>query len=426
MAIRQISLPSIAAVMLAATLLSTLPATAAVKWRNNVDSAKIEATQTNRLVLLHFGTKTCGPCQKLERDVFTQPQVGDFMEQHFVPVKVDADQSPALSNAYKISRVPTDVVLTPQGNVVASLSCPMDPTAYATQLGNVSTHYKQYMAKSSAPVQPPVQSAYAGLQVGQYNAGRPVTTPGTSAAPVQQVSGTSTNPYFAQAPTQAAPAHAVPAVAGHPQSQASVPTSQAPVQAQPNPYGVMNPYAQPAHRAAAPAPVAQPVAAPQQNVAVPPQTSPQIATASPAITQAQTQPAKPSITLPAGSPPLAFDGFCPVTLKSERKWIKGDTTFGAVHRGRTFLFTNEGARQKFLANPDAYSPVFSGYDAVVMLEQSQAVEGSRKFGYEYRGAFYLFSSQDTMNKFASDPDRYSAQVRQAMNRLDGNLGTIRR
>ena len=132
------------------------------------------------------------------------------------------------------------------------------------------------------------------------------------------------------------------------------------------------------------------------------------------------------MTLPAGSPPLAFEGFCSVTLKSERKWVKGNTTYGAVHRGRTFLFTGESQRQKFLANPDAYSPVFSGYDAVVMLEQNQAVEGSRRFGYEYRGAFYLFNSQETMNKFASNPDRYSAQVRQAMNRLDSNLGTIRR
>ena len=114
-------------------------------------------------------------------------------------------------------------------------------------------------------------------------------------------------------------------------------------------------------------------------------------------------------------------------LKSSRKWVSGNPVYGAIHRGRTYLFTGESQRQQFLASPDAYSPVFSGLDAVLMLDKNQAVEGSRKYGYEYRGAFYLFHSPETMAKFSNDPDRYSAQVRQAMNRLDGKLGgTIRR
>jgi protein disulfide-isomerase len=119
---------------------------------------------------------------------------------------------------------------------------------------------------------------------------------------------------------------------------------------------------------------------------------------------------------------LAFDGYCPVSLKSARKWVAGNPQFGVVHRGRTFLFTNDAQRQQFLANPDAYSPVFSGMDPVLMLDQNQAVEGSRKFGYEYRGAFYLFHNKETMAHFANNPDRYSAQVRQAMNRMDANAG----
>ncbi len=352
-----------------------------VRWRNNLDAAKIEATQSGKLVLLHFWTTSCGPCRTLERDVFSLPQIGDFLDQNFVPVKVDADLAPALSSAYEIDRVPTDVVLTPQGNVVAKLSCPMDPTAYANQLGNVATHYVQFMAKPNSTVQPPVQSAYNGLQVGQYNAQPAVTTaPSDNPATVAPAASHTTNPYVAP---QAAPEFS--AQAAPPQSPSA-------------PQGINNPYTQ-----------APPMA--QQNATQQPAPQSQI------VTTAQL-----AVQLPPGSPPLAFEGFCPVTLKVARKWIAGNPQFGAIHRGRTFLFTGDAQRQQFLANPDAYSPVFSGMDAVIMIDQNQAVEGSRRYGYEYRGAFYLFHNQETMARFANDPDRYSAQVRQAMNRMDAGAG----
>ncbi len=345
-----------------------------VNWRTNLDAAKIEAAQSGKLVLLHFWSPSCGPCRMLDRNVFSQPQIGDFLEQHFVPVKVNADLSPALAGQYRIDRVPTDIVLSTQGSVVASLSCPGQPEAYAGQLNNVSQHYRQVMARPNAPAESSVQSAYAGLEVGSYNAPQ---VPGGTAAQAQPATVTpamaTTNPYTVQPPTQNQYGSTV---------QASATTTAS------NPQNFQNPYA----------PVAPPAAAKP--------------------TQAQ---------LPAGSPPLGFEGYCPVTLKLARKWVAGNPQFGAVHRGRTFLFTGDAERQQFLANPDAYSPVFSGMDAVLILDQQQAVEGSRKFGYEYRGAFYLFSSKETMTHFASNPDRYSAQVRQAMNRLDSNLGgTIRR
>ena len=130
--------------------------------------------------------------------------------------------------------------------------------------------------------------------------------------------------------------------------------------------------------------------------------------------------------LPPGTPPLAFEGYCPVALRSNRKWVAGNAQFGAIHRGRTFLFMGEEQRQQFLANPDAYCPVFSGVDPVLLLDDNQVVEGSRRFGFDYRGAFYLFASQESMNRFKSQPDQYAASVRQAMNRMETSAdgGTV--
>ena len=136
-------------------------------------------------------------------------------------------------------------------------------------------------------------------------------------------------------------------------------------------------------------------------------------------------PARPQ--LPAGSPPLAFDGYCPVSLKTLNRWTEGNAQFGAVHRGRTYLFAGAEQRDQFLASPDSYSPVFAGLDPVLLLDKQQSVEGSRALGFRYGDSFYLFSSEETKQKFAANPQGYAAGVRQAMNRVDaGNGGTVRR
>jgi len=386
-----------------------------VKWRSSVDAAKVEAAQTGKLVLLHFWSTSCAPCKQLESNVFSQPQVGQLIEQHFVPVKISADTSPAFASLYNIDRVPTDVVLSPQGNVVAKLACPPDALGYSTQLLNLSQHYRQQIAKHNAPAQAPIQSAYAGLKVGQYNnapiATAPVSAQPSAATPASQPQVTH-NAYISAAANPQVPSQVVTAAPnryGNPQVAATVPQA-APVQ----PATVQMTSSQ------TPMP-------PQQQIAVSPISAAvaTVATASKMESKMESKTAA-TIKLPEGSPPLAFEGYCPSTLKHARKWVLGDLKYGAIHRGRTYLFTGETQRQQFLANPDAYSPVFSGIDPVKLLDENQTVEGSRKFGYEYRGAFYLFSSQATMDRFESQPDQYAAGVRQAMTRMDGLGTTLRR
>lgn len=407
------SLPwSICTLLLAVTATTTTALAAnAVNWRTHLDSAKVEAAQSGKLLLLHFYTPNCGPCRMLDQNVFSQPQVGEAIEQNFVPVKINADENPATAAAYRIERVPSEVVLNNQGNVVASLSCPQNPNEYSGQLANLAEHYRRHVNPSATTNQAPVQAAYAGLQVGQY-ANQP-TAQSYAAAQPEANSNATANPYMS-APTSHQQITGNVA-ASAPVSQYSADASM-PANAMPNSYHQQE-------VAAAQQPTSPQVAAPVEAG------HPQVANHSPVAPQQVTNPAAQvspvshmSVTreMPPGTPPLAFDGYCPVSLRANRKWIAGDAQFGAIHRGRTFLFTGEEQRQQFLANPDAYCPVFSGVDPVLLLDNNQVVEGSRRFGFDYRGAFYLFSSEDSMNRFKSQPDIYAAGVRQAMSRMEAS------
>ncbi len=454
-----------------------------IAWRTNLDAAKLEAAQTGRLLLLHFQTQSCAPCRVLDQTVLSQPQVGAVVERDYVPVKVDADAQPALRNWFKITHVPAEVVLTPQGNVVATLSPPDNPDAYIAQVQNLSRHFRQ-STPSGAQQGPAVNAAYAGLPTNgpagaaamtRYNQGAPApgatsyagaagpqsqnnahfagTAPATAAGPSMPPNAmpTSYRPMFAAPPVAAGPGARSVAATQTPTAQPPAvqsPAMQPPVAGQPiiqqpiaQTPGVQTPSAQPAiaqpqiaQAQIAHAPIAQTpsapvvVTAPSAGPAAVAPTSPYPNTATMArAAQAAAppqgvamQPAQPP--LPPNSPPVAFDGCCPVTLKSLNKWTPGSTTFGAVHRGRTYLFVSEPQRQQFLADPDAYSPVFAGYDPVLLLEKQQTVPGSRKFGFRYGGAFYLFSSRETMARFESSPHTYAAGVRQAMARVDAPIG----
>ena len=117
--------------------------------------------------------------------------------------------------------------------------------------------------------------------------------------------------------------------------------------------------------------------------------------------------------LPPGCPPLGLDGYCPVTLIELRAWKAGDPRYGAIHRNRTYIFCGPAEQQRFLQNPDAYSPMMSGDDPVLALDQSRAVPGSRKHGVFFGNRVYLFSSEQTLADFQRNPNRYAPEITQA-------------
>src|SRR5262249_38295295 len=107
--------------------------------------------------------------------------------------------------------------------------------------------------------------------------------------------------------------------------------------------------------------------------------------------------------------------FSPVTLVDQQRWQVGDRRFGAVHRGRTYLFASQEEQQRFLANPDHYSPAVSGQDVVLALDYNQNIEGKRGLGVQYQGRMYFFSSESSRQLFAQNPQRFAGEVLQAEN-----------
>jgi YHS domain-containing protein len=96
------------------------------------------------------------------------------------------------------------------------------------------------------------------------------------------------------------------------------------------------------------------------------------------------------------------------------QWALGDRAWGAVHRGRTYLFAGPEERARFLASPDLYSPVMSGIDPVLALDNQMVVAGKREFGvFGADRRIYLFADEASLKRFEQNPKRYAAEAVQA-------------
>ncbi|MEM7476449.1 MAG: DUF255 domain-containing protein [Planctomycetota bacterium] len=104
-----------------------------------------------------------------------------------------------------------------------------------------------------------------------------------------------------------------------------------------------------------------------------------------------------------------LEGHCPVTLTRHGQWVLGKKEFQVKHRGQTYSLSSEAARKEFLAAPDAHSPVLSGYDPLIMLEQGKLVPGSVLYGLREQGSgsFLLFSSSENKQRYWDGFSRYS-------------------
>ncbi|MFQ5607848.1 MAG: thioredoxin family protein [Candidatus Zixiibacteriota bacterium] len=63
---------------------------AEISWMPYEDGLRL-AQEQDRQVLIDFSTAWCGYCKKMDRETFTDRRVIDYINENFIPVKVDGD-----------------------------------------------------------------------------------------------------------------------------------------------------------------------------------------------------------------------------------------------------------------------------------------------------------------------------------------------
>jgi thiol-disulfide isomerase/thioredoxin/YHS domain-containing protein len=136
-----------------------------VAWQTDLQSATAQASASQRLVLVHFWAPWCKYCLRMDKDVFSNPEVAQAIQQNFVPVKINADNYQSVAKAFGVKSLPSEVVITPAGAVVTKLDGEM--LAQLTPVAGNGPYVQQlHQVAASNPTASAAMIAQNGQQPG--------------------------------------------------------------------------------------------------------------------------------------------------------------------------------------------------------------------------------------------------------------------
>tara|TARA_S200000501_G_scaffold375994_1_gene429577 strand:+ start:13540 stop:15444 length:1905 start_codon:yes stop_codon:yes gene_type:complete len=71
-----------------------------VNWKPWNDKTLKQAKKENKIIILSIGYSTCHWCHVMERESFQDKKVADFMNKHFISIKVDREERPDIDIIY--------------------------------------------------------------------------------------------------------------------------------------------------------------------------------------------------------------------------------------------------------------------------------------------------------------------------------------
>lgn len=79
-----------------------------------------KAAQSNKSIFVDGYTTWCGPCKRMNKEVFPQTEVGNYFNENFVNIKIDMEHGEGVefAEAYDVARYPTFLFFNPQGELV--------------------------------------------------------------------------------------------------------------------------------------------------------------------------------------------------------------------------------------------------------------------------------------------------------------------
>ncbi|MDR1963757.1 MAG: DUF255 domain-containing protein [Planctomycetaceae bacterium] len=415
-----------------------------IVWESDFEQAVIRAKTLNRPLFLHFYGDNCPPCKLMESNVFTDGQVVGTMNRFFVALKIKVSEQPQLAKKYAIQVIPTDLVLAPDGQLIHRRQGGIATERFVEYLRFLlSSVHKEAVQSIPTPTLNRQQTPESPHLVSQstFQSSTPQTVPSQQPAmpnvasipKAEQIDQPLRDPFTKQ-----------PVVSPQPVSVQTVPVLTVPVQTvsaqQPIPVQTAPALTVAAQTVAVnqtPSERANPVRVtenrPEEEKGILPKTT-ETAFVVPTHKEPIVVPSVSSASSVgfSGNPdemtttmvevPLGLEGYCPVLLSTEERWIPGNPAYYTMYRGHVFRFSSEEAMAEFMKSPAHYAPVAMGEDIVQMVDRNKKVYGNRKFGAWFQGRVFLFSSQDSLDAFAARPEYYTEIALKYETAFKGNFG----
>ncbi|MCS6852963.1 MAG: thioredoxin family protein [Gemmataceae bacterium] len=94
--------------------------TSLIRWRHDYNAARAEAQEKAKPLALDFGTADCLHCKRLEASTFRDPSIVQLLNEHFIPLRIDADKDAQLVQFLRVQKFPTIILAAPDGRILGT------------------------------------------------------------------------------------------------------------------------------------------------------------------------------------------------------------------------------------------------------------------------------------------------------------------
>jgi len=89
-----------------------------IKWYHWGEKPFAEAKKRDALILLSISGVWCHWCHVMDETSYSDPEIIEYINENFIPIRVDTDQRPDVNERYNLGGWPTTAILTPDGELL--------------------------------------------------------------------------------------------------------------------------------------------------------------------------------------------------------------------------------------------------------------------------------------------------------------------
>jgi len=118
-------------------LSSDTTAVESINWRSYEEGLVVSKVEKKK-VFLHFYADWCVYCGKMAKETFQNPAVVSYLNNHFIPVRVDTDKKPDTAMKYGVTGLPSTWFLTEMGEAMGTVPGFIPPDTLLSMLKEVN------------------------------------------------------------------------------------------------------------------------------------------------------------------------------------------------------------------------------------------------------------------------------------------------
>ncbi len=92
-----------------------------LKWYKTYEQGKTVAEETGKPMFLYFWTIWCPYCEKMQTEVFPQPEINRLLRENFVLIAIDMDVNKEDAKRFGVQYPPHELFLTPEGEIITRI-----------------------------------------------------------------------------------------------------------------------------------------------------------------------------------------------------------------------------------------------------------------------------------------------------------------